>query len=136
MTELTETTAAPEEIQALPAPDALLSTIEAVLDDHKAEDIVIIDLQGKSSIADYMIIATGQSSRQVAALSDAVCRSLKEAGLIGLKPEGARQGDWILIDAGDVIVHLFRPEVREFYAIEKMWDAALTEESRDGDASV
>lgn len=71
-----------------------------------------------------MVVATGTSSRQVAALAERLLRRLKELGLVGLKPEGLRQGDWVLIDAGDVIVHLFRPEIRGFYNIEKMWGVA------------
>ena len=94
------------------------------LEDLKAVDVANIDLRGKSSIADNMVVATGTSSRQVASLAERLLHRLKERGLVGLKPEGLRQGDWVLIDAGDVIVHLFRPEIREFYNIEKMWGVA------------
>ena len=94
-----------------------------MLDDHQAEDIVVIDLVGKSTIGDHMVIATGRSSRQVIALAETLIQALKAKGLVGIKPEGARQGHWILIDAGDVIIHLFLPEVREFYSLEKMWEA-------------
>ena len=87
----------------------------------KAEDIVTIDLTGKSSIADAMVVASGRSQRHVAAVADRVIEDLGEAGLPGIKVEGMRQADWVLIDAGDVIVHVFRPEVREFYNLEKMW---------------
>jgi ribosome-associated protein len=87
----------------------------------KAEDIVTIDLTGKSSIADAMVVASGRSQRHVAAVADRVIQDLEEAGLPGIKVEGMRQADWVLIDAGDVIVHVFRPEVREFYNLEKMW---------------
>ena len=87
----------------------------------KAEDIVTIDLTAKSSIADAMVIASGRSQRHVGAVADHVVKDLEEAGLPGLKVEGMRQSDWVLIDAGDVIVHVFRPEVREFYNLEKMW---------------
>ncbi|MEQ8586298.1 MAG: ribosome silencing factor [Thalassobaculaceae bacterium] len=93
------------------------------LDDDKAEDIVAIDLAGKSAIGDYMIIATGRSSRQVSAMADHLLRKLKDQGVDGVTVEGQSRGDWVLIDAGDIIVHLFRPEVREFYGLEKMWGA-------------
>lgn len=91
-----------------------------ILDDNKAEKIVDIDLAGKTSIADFMVICTGRSSRQVAALADILSESVKD---YGLKPriEGKENGDWVVVDAGDFIVHLFRPEVREFYQLEKMW---------------
>ena len=102
----------------------------ACLEDLKAVDVVTIDLRGKSTIADNMVIATGTSSRQVAALAERLLLRLKDAGLVGLKPEGLRQGDWVLIDAGDVIVHLFRPEYRSFYNIEKMWGVTLDQDAR------
>ncbi len=112
---------------------ALNLLIQEVLDDHQAEDIVVIDLLGKSTIGDHMVIATGRSSRQVIALAETLIQSLKANGLVGIKPEGARQGDWILIDAGDVIVHLFRPEVREFYNLEKMWEADFSDPDQSPD---
>jgi ribosome-associated protein len=87
----------------------------------KAEDILSIDLTGKSSIADAMVVASGRSQRHVAAVAEHVVKDLEAAGLAGIKVEGLRQADWVLIDAGDVIVHLFRPEVRAFYNLEKMW---------------
>ena len=104
-------------------PDAapLIDVVLTCLEDLKAVDVANIDLKGKSSIADNMVVATGTSSRQVASLAERLLHRLKDRGLVGLKPEGLRQGDWVLIDAGDVIVHLFRPEIREFYNIEKMW---------------
>jgi ribosome-associated protein len=105
----------------------LLDCIEQALDDGKAEDVVVIDLQGKTSIADQMVIATGRSQRQVSALAERVLTALRERGSARASSEGMRQGDWVLIDAGDVIVHLFRPEVRSFYNLEKMWGAALDE---------
>lgn len=94
--------------------------IEKVLDASKAEDIEVIDLRGQSSIADYMIIASGQSSRQIVGFAGKIQDELLEHGM-KVRSEGASQGDWVVLDAIDVIVHLFRPEVREFYAIEKMW---------------
>ena len=92
------------------------------LDDGKAEDIVVMDLQGKTSIANYMIIASGTSQRHVASLAEKVQENLKAAGYKSVS-EGAEKADWVLIDAFDVIVHIFKPEVREFYNIEKMWSA-------------
>lgn len=91
------------------------------LDDDKAQDIVCIDLKGKSSVADTLIIASGRSHRHVGALADHVLRALKEAGYGKAKVEGLPTCDWVLIDVGDVVVHLFRPEVRTFYNIEKIW---------------
>jgi ribosome-associated protein len=105
----------------------MLKVVRKVLDDHKAEDVVVIDLRGKSTIGDYMVVATGQSSRQVAAMADHLMQAMKDKGILGLVPEGLTQGDWVLIDAGDIIVHLFRPEVRAFYSLEKMWEADLLE---------
>ena len=87
----------------------------------KAENIVSIPLKGKSSIADYMIIATGSSTRHVSALSNQITSKLKIMGYKIFSTQGQRNGDWVLVDAGDVIVHLFRPEVREFYNLDKMW---------------
>ena len=91
------------------------------LDEDKAQDIVLIDLKGKSPMADSMIVASGRSHRHVGALADHLLRTLKEQGLGRAKVEGLPHCDWVLIDAGDVIVHLFRPEVRTFYNIEKIW---------------
>jgi ribosome-associated protein len=105
--------------------DKLLAAIETSLDDHKAQDVVVINLRGKSDIADYMVIATGQSGRQVSTMADRLVLVAKEHGIIGAVPECRGQADWVLLDAGDVIVHLFRPEVREFYNLEKMWNIDL-----------
>jgi ribosome-associated protein len=91
------------------------------LDDDKAEDIVVIDLKGKSPMADAMIVASGRSHRHVGALADHVLRALKEAGHGKARVEGLPHCDWVLIDTGDIIIHLFRPEVRTFYNIEKIW---------------
>jgi len=107
------------------SPDDLLAKIRTILDDHLAEDVVVIDLKGKSTIGDYMVIATGRSARQVVTMAEFLSKDLKQAGVTGIRSEGMNQGDWILIDAGDVIVHLFRPEVRDFYSLEKMWEADL-----------
>ncbi len=101
--------------------DVLLAAILQSLDDDKAEDVVQIDLRGKSEMADHMVIASGRSSRQVGAIAEKLTDRLKaECGVIS-KIEGKDVGDWVLIDAGDVIVHVFRPEVREFYQLEKLW---------------
>ena len=91
------------------------------LEDDKAEDIVAIDLRGKSSVTDIMIVASGRSARHVSALADHLVRKLKDHGSGKARVEGMQTCDWVLIDAGDVIVHLFRPEVRSFYNLEKMW---------------
>jgi ribosome-associated protein len=105
----------------------LLDLAEKTLADGLAEDVTTIDLQGKSSIADYFVIASGRSQRQVTALAERVLKALKENGYGRCSAEGLRLGDWVLIDAGDVIVHLFRPEVRSYYNLEKMWGDALEE---------
>ncbi|MEO5336402.1 MAG: ribosome silencing factor [Magnetospirillum sp. WYHS-4] len=91
------------------------------LDDDKAQDMVVIDLAGKSSLADYLVIVTGTSQRHVCAMAERLQEKIKEAGVRNPSLEGVPQGDWALLDAGDVIVHLFRAEVREFYGLEKMW---------------
>lgn len=101
----------------------MVELVENALDADKAEDITRIDLAGKSSIADYMVIASGRSSRQVSAMADHLAEKLKGLGLYA-SVEGQNTGDWVLIDAGDVVVHLFRPEVRAFYNLEKMWGVA------------
>ncbi len=99
----------------------LLDLILTSLDDDKAEEVITIDLKGKSEMADFMVICSGRSSRQVTAMSDKLVDRLKhELGILS-KIEGKDAGDWVLIDAGDVIVHVFRPEVRDFYQLEKMW---------------
>lgn len=95
------------------------------LEDDKAQDVVVIELSGKSDIADYLVIASGTSGRQVVAIAEHLRERLKHAGVTGTNAEGTSQGDWVLVDGGDVIVHLFRPEVRAFYNIEKMWGVEL-----------
>jgi ribosome-associated protein len=118
---------------ASPPNKALLDLVLETLDDTKAENVVVIDLADKSSIADYMVVASGRSSRQVITMADNLAERLKqrssETGK-GIAPsvEGKSQGDWVLIDAGDVVVHLFRPEVRDFYGLEKMWALPVEDE--------
>ena len=102
-------------------PDQILDMVTSSLDSDKAEDVLSIPLDGKSSVADYMVIASGTSSWQVAAMAEHLEFRLKQAGVEILGLEGMRQADWVLIDANDVIIHLFRPEVREFYGLERMW---------------
>jgi ribosome-associated protein len=106
-----------------PDADETLRVVLACLDDMKAEDITTIDLSGKSSIGDYMVVASGRSQRHVGAVADKVVESVEDAGIQRVRVEGLKQGDWVLIDAGDVIVHVFRPEIRGFYNLEKMWAA-------------
>lgn len=103
------------------AADALLALARRSLEDDKAEDIVVIDLKGKSAFADYMVIASGRSNRQVVAIADHLAEKLKREGHGYTPVEGKQGGDWVLVDAGDVVVHIFRPEPRAFYALEKMW---------------
>jgi ribosome-associated protein len=99
----------------------LLSRILTSLDDDKAEDVVTIDLDGRSSLADAIVIANGRSARHVSSIAEHLARRLKEAGY-GTRPvDGLQSGDWVLVDAGDVIVHIFRPEVRSYYDLEGMW---------------
>ena len=98
------------------------------LDEDQAEDLVVINLDGKSSIADYMVIANGRSDRHVGAMADHLMRRAKAMGRC--RAEGLAKRDWVLIDLGDIIVHLFRPEVREFYNLEKMWSIEMVEPER------
>lgn len=100
---------------------SLLANIMHWLDEAKAEEVVSIDLEGKSTIADFMVVATGRSDRHVGAIGEQIQRKLKDEGFGRVRVEGLEQGDWVLIDAGSVIVHVFRPEVREFYKLERMW---------------
>ena len=99
----------------------MLSLIIESLEEFKAQDIVSIELAEKSPIADYMLIASGTSSRQVIAMAENIVTLQKKQGVKSINVEGKNYGDWVLIDSGDIIIHLFRPEVREFYGLEKMW---------------
>ena len=125
MIKTSNTTKEITQTKEVPNSEKLLSIILSLLEDLKAVDIRTINLKDKSTIGDFMVLASGQSSRQVMTLSNYVMRTLKNVGISGIKPEGAKNGDWILIDAGDIILHLFRPEVREFYNLEKMWEAYI-----------
>ena len=126
MTAIARTTRKKATPKPAPRPE-LLTLALGILEDGKAEDVVVIDLAGKSAIADHMVVATGRSQRQVVALAERLASGLREAGYGRAAVEGLRLGDWVLIDAGDLIVHVFRPEVRDFYNLEKMWGAALAE---------
>lgn len=110
--------------------DQVLELIERSLDDDQAEDVRVIPLSGKTSIADYMVIASGASARKIDAMADHLVYKLKHAGLGHVATEGREHKDWVLIDARDVIVHLFRPEVREHYDLEKLWEIELTDQPR------
>ena len=105
-----------------------IETVLASLDNSKAEDIVSIDIRRKSSLGDYMVIASGRSHRHVAAVAEHLMQALKDGGFGQARVEGLPGADWVLIDSGDVIVHIFRPEIREIYNIEKMWQAPDLEE--------
>lgn len=115
-----------------PQAGALVRTILTSLDDLKAEDLVSIDLHGKTTLADVMIIATGRSNVHVGALADRVIKAFKEYYHTAPRAEGLQTCDWVLIDAGDIIVHVFRPEVRQFYNLEKMWGVDRPGELRVG----
>lgn len=122
---------APKKTQkaAIAAVQSVLETVMTCLEDSKAEEITTIDIQDKSALADYMVIASGRSNRHVSAVADHLLRELKSAGHKSIKVEGLQSADWVLVDIGDIIVHLFRPEVREFYSLEKMWQMPASEET-------
>jgi ribosome-associated protein len=118
-----------------PPPDAApaLQMIDVVLhclDDAKAEETVAIDITGKSSLSDHMVVTSGRSNRHVGAVADQLVKALREAGFDKPRIEGLPHADWVLVDAGDVIVHIFRPEVREFYNLEKMWAVDFAADAR------
>ena len=104
--------------------ELLLNDVVHWLDEAKAEQIVTIDLAGKSSLGDFMVIATGRSDRHVGAIADQLRKQLKDKGIDGVRVEGLETCDWVLVDAGDILVHVFRAEVRDFYNLEKMWSAS------------
>jgi ribosome-associated protein len=105
----------------VPTPEALKALVERSLDDDQAQDVVVIDLAGKSSMADFMVVASGRSTRHVGAMADHLRERMKAEGVSGVEIEGQTYCDWVLVDGGDVIIHVFRPEVRAFYNLEKMW---------------
>lgn len=107
------------------AVEQLLAKVQASLEDDKAEEITVIDLAGKSSIADYMVVASGRSQRQVGAIAEHLIERMEKEGMRGIRSQGMPQNDWVLVDLGDVVVHVFRPEVREYYRLEKMWSGDL-----------
>lgn len=107
-----------------------LHVVRESLADSKAEDIVFIDIAGKSALGDHMVVASGRSSRHVAAVCDRLISDIKDAGFGIPRVEGLSNGDWVLIDSGDVIIHIFRPEIRDFYNIEKMWQTPEVEEGK------
>ena len=117
-----------------PAANGLMDVVAKSLDDDKAEDVVVVDLEGKSNIADFMVIASGRSQRHVGAIAEHLIAKLKHDAKYLAPAEGRGQCDWVLVDAGDVIVHIFRPEVRAFYNLEKMWGIDLPEPERMSEA--
>ncbi|WP_437437276.1 ribosome silencing factor [Shinella daejeonensis] len=110
------------------AADRALQLVLRSLEDSKAEDMVTIDIGGKSALGDYMVVVSGRSNRHVTAIADHLISDLKDEGLGGARVEGLEAGDWVLIDIGDVIIHVFRPEIREFYNLERMWAAPEIED--------
>jgi len=113
-------------LKAQPDADKTLNMILSRLDDMKAEETVTIDLRGKSAFSDYMIVTSGRVNRHVGAIAENVAKGLKETGIKSIHIEGLPNCDWVLIDSGDVIVHVFRPEVREFYNLERLWTQGPT----------
>ena len=127
--------ASPRKLAAAPEPTAtpetkMIDVVLQSLEDAKAEETVAIDIAGKSSLADHMVVTSGRSNRHVSAVADQVVKALRENGFHKPRVEGLPHADWVLVDAGDVIVHIFRPEVREFYNIEKMWAADFAADGR------
>ena len=118
-----------------PSASALLALVKDTLAEGLAEDVTVIDLDGKTSIADFMVIASGRSTRQIDALAENLIQNIKASGAAPPGVEGRARCEWVLIDAGDVIVHLFRPEIRAFYNLERMWAVAAPEESAAPDAA-
>lgn len=114
---------------------ALLDEVVRWLDDAKAEDVITIPLEGKSSLGDFMVVASGRNERHVGAIADQLREKLKARGEAAVRVEGESTCDWVLIDTGDIIVHVFRPEVREFYNLEKMWQTEIPPDATRGDPS-
>lgn len=115
---------------AAPESPQMIDVVLKSLDDAKAEQTVAIDIAGKSSLADHMVVTSGRSHRHVGAVADQVAKALREAGFGKPRIEGLPHCDWVLVDGGDVVVHIFRPEVREFYNIEKMWAVDFAADAR------
>ncbi len=118
------------EAPATPSFGELLAAVQTSLEDAKAEDSAFIDLKGKTALADAMIVATGRSTVHVGAIADRVIKACKAAGLAAPRVEGLPQCDWVLVDAGDLIIHIFRPDVRQFYNLERMWGGDRPREVR------
>jgi len=108
---------------------SMIDVVLESLDDAKAENTVAVDITGKSSLADHMVVTSGRSHRHVGAVADQLAQALRENGFDKPRVEGMPHCDWVLVDGGDVIVHIFRPEVREFYNLEKMWQAEFSSEA-------
>jgi ribosome-associated protein len=117
-------------VEAPAVDNTMIDLVLKSLDDAKAEQTVAIDITGKSSLSDHMVVTTGRSNRHVSAVADQLVSALREAGFGKPRVEGLPHADWVLVDAGDVIVHIFRPEVREFYNIEKMWAVDFAPDGR------
>ena len=116
-------------------PSLLTVAIES-LEKFKAQDIIKIDLSGKTSIADFMLIASGTSSRQIRAMAENTVTMIKKNAKVSVNVEGLNQGDWVLIDSGDIIIHLFRPEVREFYNLEKVWQISSIQDTKSDNLEI
>lgn len=121
---------AAEPVPAPPLKPKMIDIVLKSLEDAKAEDTIAIDIAGKSSLADHMVVTSGRSNRHVGAVADQVMKALRDSGFDKPRVEGLPHADWVLVDGGDVIVHIFRPEVREFYNIEKMWQADFAADAR------
>jgi ribosome-associated protein len=117
-------------VEAAPVDNTMIDLVLKSLDDAKAEQTVSIDITGKSSLTDHMVVTSGRSNRHVSAVADQLVSALRDAGFGKPRVEGLPHADWVLVDAGDVIVHIFRPEVREFYNIEKMWAVDFAPDGR------
>jgi len=118
-----------------PEVGVLLSTIRSAAEDIKAQDMIEIDVQGKTSVCDYMVIASGTSTRHVKSIADEIVRQAKQLGCQPLGVEGEREAEWVLVDLGDVIVHVMLPRVREFYALERLWTVGDQPPSADTDSA-
>ncbi|SMH54353.1 ribosome silencing factor [Azospirillum agricola] len=134
-TETAATAPRPAAVLQILEPQDLKALIETSLDDDQADNVTVIDLAGKTTFADYMIVASGRNTRHIGAMAMKLSEKLKQAGLGRVEMEGLEQADWVLVDAGDVIVHLFKPEVRTFYNIEKMWGLELPADQAASDAA-